>query len=243
VGQNSGDYLGGIDSKMTIQKSLFTNSPEVTLCNRPFGRGLGGQQRLCKRPKNHSGRCSDTPFLDHLAKIHPKISDKILRDSFNTRGAPWGQNRQGKQKFRNRQPRWTLKPGDLRYSHYQTYEGCLEVAKSLTFQVYEMADAPDCPDYIYKYFGRKPVRGNYVCPICLTPVLISQLTLAKQSKAVIDTDHLDPTREILHTPDNVALVHHECNTTKGERSLEQFEKWMIEVLQRKGLEINSPSQL
>ena len=213
------------------------DSGGAVLCFAPFGKGLGGQQRTCRRAKGHVGRCSDVPFLDDLFINAPKVATKIIRDAFNTRGSPWGQNRDGKQKFKNRQPRWTLKPGDLRYPHYQTYEICIDVAKALALLVYEMPDAPDCPDAIAEYFESKPRKGHYACPICLLPVTLAQFALAQQSKAALDTDHLDPNREFMHTPDNVAFVHHGCNTAKGELSLEGFQDWLIRLLERRGFRI------
>jgi hypothetical protein len=89
------------------------------------------------------------PYLMHLEKQKPKVADKIVRDSFNTRGASWGKDVAGNQKRRNRQPRWTLKSGDAFYpTHHQKYEECLVVAAELTIQAYEMTGAPECPQEI-----------------------------------------------------------------------------------------------
>ncbi len=173
------------------------------------------------------------PFLEDLCNVAPKVADKIVRDSFNTRGASWGKNQDGEQARRNRQPRWTLNPGDGFYpAHYQTYELCLVVASELALQAYEMVGAPQCPSELQAGLPRAPVKDSGFCAICRAPMEFSEFSLAVQSKAAIDTDHLNPKLRQRHAPGNVAFVHHECNTTKGDRSLEEFLEWMKEVLDR-----------
>src|ERR1041384_3051717 len=207
----------------------------MPLCGSKFGKGLGGTQRVCYREPGHQGRCDDMPFLLHLKEVKPKVADKIIRDSFNTRGASWGKTLEGSQKRRNRQPRWTLKQGDVFFpAHHQTYANCLIVAAELTLQAYEMAGAPDCPDEIVKWLLRKPQKDTGLCPICKELLAFAEFDLAVRSKAAIDTDHLDPTIERRHVSGNVYFVHHICNTTKGDRSLKEFEAWMVSTLARYG---------
>lgn len=178
------------------------------------------------------------PFLMHLEQVKPKVADKIVRDSVNTRGASWGKALDGRQKRRNRQPRWTVKPGDVFYpSHHQTYSNCLGVACELALQAYEMAGAPTCPPEIAQFLPRIPVADSCLCPICKLPMEFCEFDLAVQSKAAIDTDHLNPGLERRHVSGNVAFVHHECNTTKGDRSLEEFEEWMVAALKRYGYQM------
>lgn len=75
------------------------------------------------------------PFLRHLLTTDRRVAQKIERDSFQTRGASWGGNEEGEQARRNRQPRWTLGPGDAFYpAHYQTYDVCLVIAAELALQ-------------------------------------------------------------------------------------------------------------
>jgi len=62
--------------------------------------------------------------------------------------------------------------------------------------------------------------------------------LAVQSKAAIDTDHLNPGLERRHVSGNVSFVHHECNTTKGDRSLQEFDEWMVAALGRRGYQVS-----
>lgn len=210
----------------------------MTSCNKKFGKGLGGIQRQCRREVGHLGKCHDMPFLLALkgSKAHKKIAEKIERDSFNTRGASWGADQDGNQARKNRQPRWTVADGDSFYpAHHQTYDNCLIVASELTLQAYEMVGAPVCPPACAKFLPMTPKVASGLCPICNDVLDFSEFDLAVQSKAAIDTDHLNPGIERRHTPGNVAFVHHLCNTTKGDRSLEEFERWMIEVLKRKGL--------
>lgn len=210
----------------------------MAACGKIFGKGLGGIQRRCAREAGHQGRCSDMPFLLHLEKVKPKVAEKIVRDSFNTRGTSWGRALDGTQKRRNRQPRWTLAAGDAFFpAHHQTYDNCLAVAAELTIQAYEMAGAPNCPDDVGACLPRFP-RANFgLCPICKLLLEFSEFDLAVQSKAAIDTDHLNPALERRHAPGNVAFVHHLCNTTKGDRSLEEFDQWMAETLSRHGYRV------
>lgn len=214
----------------------------MSKCGKQFGSGLGGIKRLCCRMAEHTGRCTDVPFLVHLEQVKPRVAEKIVRDSFNTRGASWGKTVGGTQARRNRQPRWTLKDGDGFYpAHHQTYEGCLTIAAELTIQAYEMVGAPGCPDDAAQWLPREPVPNSGRCPICRLPLEFSEFDLAVQSKAAIDTDHLNPSLERRHASGNVAFVHHECNTTKGDRSLEEFEEWMAETLRRHGYTVTAPA--
>lgn len=198
--------------------------PEITAyCGVPFGRGIGGVLRRCRKPADHVGRHSDMPFLEDLRAVESRVAEKIERDSFQTRGASWGKNLEGEQARRNRQPRWTLGPGHVFYpAHHQTYEVCLEIAAELTLQAYEMVGAPPCPVSIAPRLSRQPIVDSGICPICRLPLELSEFALAQQSKAAIDTDHLNPKLIRRHTPGNVYFVHHECNTTKGDRSLDEF---------------------
>ena len=210
----------------------------MTVCAKKLGKGLGGLRRSCVREADHLGKCTDMPFLLHLKKAKPKVAEKIARDSFNTRGASWGKAQDGTQKRRNRQPRWTLAAGDAFFpAHHQTYDNCLKVAAELTIQAYEMAGAPSCPDDVIAYLSRRPLVNSGLCPICKVLLDFSEFDLAVQSKAAIDTDHLNPTLERRHAPGNVAFVHHLCNTTKGDRSLEEFDQWMAETLSRHGYRV------
>jgi hypothetical protein len=211
-------------------------------CGKLFGKGLGGTRRSCRREAGHEGRCTDMPFLLHLDKVKPKVAEKIERDSFNTRGASWGKGLDGTQKRRNRQPRWTLSEGDAFYpAHHQTYQNCLRIAEELTIQAYEMVGAPTCPKTIIAWLYRAPQTNSGICPICKQLLEFSEFDLAVQSKAAIDTDHLNPSLERRHAPGNVAFVHHLCNTTKGDRSLEDFEEWMANVLKRHGYKVSKGS--
>lgn len=182
------------------------------------------------------------PFLDPLRLSNPLVAQKIERDSFQTRGASWGRNARGVQARRNRQPRWTLAPGDGFYpAHHQTYDGCLVIAAELALQAYEMRGAPACPPEAAAQLPRTPRAGTLMCPICILPLEFIEFSLAQQSKAAIDTDHLNPGLERRHVPGNVHFVHHECNTTKGDRSLEQFEDWMGGALERRGYRLRRPA--
>lgn len=208
-------------------------STSAIRCGKTFGRGLGGVLRTCLALPNHSYRCTDMPFLTHLKDSFPKIAEKIERDSFQTRGASWGRDSDGRQARRNRQPRWTLKPGDVFYpKHHQAYAVCLTVAAELTLQAYEMVGAPDCPSSASVFLPKAPAKDQGTCPICRLPMEFADFSAARQSLAAIDTDHLNPTIKRRHVPGNVAFVHHICNTTKGDRSIEDFVHWMVEVLRR-----------
>jgi hypothetical protein len=210
-------------------------------CGILFGKGLGGTRRACRRESGHTGRCTDMPFLMHFKVVKPKVAEKIERDSFNTRGASWGKALDGTQARRNRQPRWTLSDGDGFFpAHHQTYENCLLIAQELTMQAYEMEGAPVCPPEIATWLPRRLNPNTGLCPICNHLLEFSEFDLAVQSKAAIDTDHLNPSLERRHAPGNVAFVHHLCNTTKGDRSLEEFEEWMADVLTKHGYVVSRP---
>ena len=111
------------------------------------------------------------------------------------------------------------------------------VAAELTLQAYEMVGAPACPDDVAGCLPRRQVVNSALCPICNVLLEFSEFDLAVQSKAAIDTDHLNPALERRHAPGNVAFVHHLCNTTKGDRSLEEFEQWMADTLSRHGYRV------
>ena len=182
------------------------------------------------------------PFLTHLKVTFPKVAEKIERDSFQTRGASWGRDVEGRQARKNRQPRWTLKAGDSFYPrHHQSYEVCLDIASELTVQAYRMVGAPDCPGQIASYLPTAPTKDSGICQICRLPLEFKDFSAATQSLAAIDTDHLDPTMERRHVPGNVSFVHHICNTTKGDRSIDEFLNWMIEVLERFGVSVAKSS--
>jgi hypothetical protein len=95
-----------------------------------------------------------------------------------------------------------------------------------------MPGAPDCPKEIIGYLGKAPEKGAYVCPICLLPIEFSDFEKARQSKAVIETAHLDPTAEYIHTPDNVCFAHRTCNIAQGDRSALEFIEWIEGILNR-----------
>lgn len=63
----------------------MSKAQKGSACGLQFGQGLGGVRRICCREAEHDGRCTDMPFLMHLEKHKPKVADKIVRDSFNTR--------------------------------------------------------------------------------------------------------------------------------------------------------------
>lgn len=97
-----------------------------------------------------------------------------------------------------------------------------------------MVGAPRCLADTTCYLPRAPQADVAKCPICVAPLAFDEFDLAEQSKAAIDSDHLNPSLTQRHAPGNVAFVHHLCNTTKGDRSLDEFDSWMREVLERKG---------
>lgn len=97
-----------------------------------------------------------------------------------------------------------------------------------------MVGAPDCPPEIAQLLPRTPIKDSDRCPICRSSLDFGEFSLAQQSKAAIDTDHLDPNLERRHVPRNVRFVHHSCNTTKGDRSLDEFVEWMKDSLSRHG---------
>jgi hypothetical protein len=116
-----------------------------------------------------------------------------------------------------------------------------KVSDDLSVRTYEMRGAPPCPPEIAQLLPRVPKRNMGTCLICGAPLLFSEFSLAKKSNAVIDTDHLNPRLRQRHVSGNVAFVHHICNTTKGDRSLEEFMDWMKRALQRHGYTVTKKS--
>src|SRR5688572_27403881 len=63
---------------------------------------------LCYLPKGHDGKCSEFPFLAHLAKYAPRLEQKIKRDSIMTTGASWKSDDAGPNRIR----RWVMLESD-----------------------------------------------------------------------------------------------------------------------------------
>jgi hypothetical protein len=101
-----------------------------------------------------------------------------------------------------------------------------------------MVGAPDCPEETVRYLPSAPTKDTGICQVCRLLLEFRDFSAATQSLAAIDTDHLDPTIERRHVPGNVSFVHHACNTTKGNRSSDEFLNWMIGVLGRFGMRVN-----
>lgn len=203
--------------------------------------------RRCHARRNHSGRCSEFPFLNHLCSIAPKVADKIERDSIMTTGAAWKSDEAGP----NRILRWVMLETDERLLQFgidmaklqpqvvaklrekaADYDSCIRVAMWLTYLVYQMPDSPQPPaevkTYLEDLFG--PIRpDSTTCLVCLLPLSFNLFRAARRGKAAIETCHKEPR---LHDPGNVGFAHRECNIAQGAKGLSDFYEWIEGILRR-----------
>jgi hypothetical protein len=205
------------------------------------------QPRLCQKVKGHTGSHREFPFLLELDESNPRVSNKIARDSTMTTGASWKSADAGP----NRIQRWVmllpdeellkfginmqgLKPQVIAKLREKAaiYETCIEVAKKLTWLVYQMPDAPNPSDelahYLETHFGKMEANSS-TCMVCKAPLSFKLFAEAVRGKAAIETSHSNPR---IHNPDNVGFAHRECNIAQGGMNLEQFYKWIEEILSR-----------
>lgn len=204
-------------------------------------------KKYCHLEAGHTGRCSEFPYLSHLKKTHKRVADKIIRDSTMTTGAAWKSEDAGP----NRILRWVmllddeellefgldmrkLKPGVIAKLREKaaTYEDCMLVAGKLTSLVYQMPDAPDCPQDIREYlenrFGKFTLNST-TCIVCRKPLSFSLFEVAQRGKAEIETAHSNPRT---HSDKNVGFAHRECNIAQGNKTLDEFYEWIKGILDR-----------
>jgi hypothetical protein len=206
-------------------------------------------EKKCYREKGHTGACSEFPYIADLAKNHPRVKNKIIRDATMTTGAAWKSEDAGP----NRIPRQVMLQTDAVLLDYglkmkalkpsvvaklrekaATYEDCMSVAVKLTWLAYQMPDAPTCPkdikNYLEKRYGTMAANST-PCIICKEPLSFSLFENAKRGKAEIETAHSNP-RE--HNDINVGFAHRECNIAQGNKTLDEFYDWIIGILVRAG---------
>lgn len=203
--------------------------------------------RRCHLPPGHDDRCVEFAFLRQLKQAAPKVAAKIERDSIMTTGAAWKSAEAGP----NRILRWvmlesdeSLKQFDIHMETLQpqvvaklrekaaSYESCVRVAIWLTYQAYEMPDAPTPPDDICEYLERLfgPLNiGRTECVICRHSISFSLFEEARRGKATIETCHKDAR---VHEPNNVGFAHRTCNIAQGAKSLDEFYDWIETVLRK-----------
>ncbi|MBT6767020.1 MAG: hypothetical protein HOA90_21005 [Prolixibacteraceae bacterium] len=204
------------------------------------------QRRKCHLPEGHNGRCSEFPFLKHLNQTFKRVSDKIKRDSTMTTGAAWKSSDAGP----NRILRWVMLESDESLAKYginmdelkdgvkaklkdkaADYDSCIQVSIKLSWLVYQMEGAPECPadikDYLESHCGK--MGSNTLCSICLEEIPFELFHTAQRGKANIETCHLNPR---LHDSENVGFGHRECNITQGNKTLEEFYEWISSILNR-----------
>jgi hypothetical protein len=205
--------------------------------------------RHCQLPKGHSGSCDEFPYLKHLQTVASKVANKVKRDSTMTTGAAWKSTDAGP----NRILRWVMLLNDEELMSYglnmqglkpqvvaklrekaATYDDCVNVAKKLTWYVYQMPLAPrppnDIKEYLESHFGEMQA-GSTVCGVCRLPLSFELFEQAKRGSAPIETCHLDPR---IHNAVNVRFAHRECNIAQGDKSLEEFYSWIKGILSRAG---------
>ncbi|WP_327451666.1 hypothetical protein [Spiribacter roseus] len=213
----------------------------------------------CYRLKNHTGRCKEYPYLDHMHTVAPGVRQKIIRDATKTTGASWKSSDAGP----NRISRWTMLLSDdellqlgismsalkqwvqdkLR-EKAAPYEDCMAVAQKLTWLAYGMRNAPPADDwtrdYLESLFGTIP-SGDTGCFVCLKPLDFELFHKARRGKAEIETGHRTPRS---HTAENTGFTHRECNIAQGPLTVDEFYDWMENVLSRARPHVlNNPSSL
>jgi len=206
-------------------------------------------EKKCYREKDHTGACSEFHYLDDLATNHPRVANKIKRDATKTTGAAWKSDDAGP----NRIDRWVMLQDDAVLLKYglnmkalkptviaklrdkaATYEACMSVAGKLSWSAYQMPGAPVCPtaikSYLEKRFGKMNANST-TCIVCKELISFSLFEKAQRGKAEIETAHSNP-RE--HNDENVGFAHRECNIAQGNKTLDEFYKWIIGILERAG---------
>lgn len=204
-------------------------------------------EHKCHCSKGHKGKCEEFPFLNHLKSVDRRIAEKIKRDATMTTGATWKSSDAGP----NRILRWVmllnddellkyginmseLKPGIITKLREKAanYDSCILVAAKLTWLVYQMKNAPEVPSDIKEYledlFGEILPNTTY-CVICRLPLDYKLFSMAERGKAAIETCHKNPR---IHNPENVGFGHRECNIAQGAKTLDEFYKWIEEILAR-----------
>jgi hypothetical protein len=204
-------------------------------------------QRMCFKPAGHDGKCDEFPYLSHLARVAPKVEDKIIRDSIMTTGAAWKSEDAGP----NRILRCVMLKSDEELASLginmeklkpqvvaklrekaADYASCMAVAQKLTSLAYGMANAPEAPAEIRRELnelGVPIVVGATSCLICRDPLDFMLFAAARRGKAEIETSHSNPR---LHTPENVGFAHRACNIAQGSKTLEEFYDWIGEIFAR-----------
>jgi len=210
----------------------------TTLCNKISRKSAKNFE--CKLAQGHLGICNPFPFLAALKNSNPKVAKKIEQDAYHTRG--------NKTKpFKNRSFRWdnaisnqqaltmkTLQNQGIPKKEYATQEDCFKVAQKLTRLVYEMGNAPDCPDEIKLYLDQIPNKQNNpcVCPLCKEKLNIQDFNNSLWGQAVIELWHIKPLNEntFEHNVDNIAWGHRACNIAQNDKTLDDTLDWFEKIL-------------
>lgn len=205
------------------------------------------QPKLCQLPKEHVGIHREFHYLDHLQQIKKSVAEKIKRDATMTTGAAWKSEQAGP----NRILRWVMLLSDDDLTRHNirmdklkpqvisklrekaaTYDDCMDVAKKLTWLVYQMEGAPepshDIMEYLESNFGK--MASSYTsCIVCKENLAFSLFDKAQRGKAEIETGHINP-RE--HNAENVGFAHRECNIAQGNKTLPEFYAWIRTIIKR-----------
>lgn len=204
-------------------------------------------EKKCQREHGHSEPCEEFHFLAELADAYPRVANKIKRDATKTTGAAWKSEDAGP----NRIDRWVMLESDEVLANYgvnmgalkpsvvaklrekaATYDDCLDVAAKLTWLAYQMPGAPKCSNEIQNYLERRFGRmspGTTTCIVCKEPLSFRLFENAQRGKAEIETAHSSP-RE--HNDENVGFAHRECNIAQGNKTLDEFYRWISGIVER-----------
>jgi hypothetical protein len=208
---------------------------------------------LCKLEENHKGKCNAHPYLQGLEldiknssasdkdkKLFKKIVDKIKQDSYNTRGNTT-------KPFKNRSFRWDTpiskdealkmkksKSTGIPKKEFATEVECYKVAQKLTRLIYEMKNAPKCPENIIPFLDKTPdpIKNPCICPLCKEKLNINDFLDSIQGQAKLELWHLEPLTENVskHNAQNISWGHRECNVAQGDRSTNETLEWMKKII-------------
>lgn len=207
----------------------------------------------CQCIMGHRGKCQEFPFLVEMRSANKSVAEKIKRDSTMTTGASWKSEDAGP----NRILRWVVlleddvleKEFGIPMSTFSeliksklrekgaSYDDCMSCARKLTLLAYNMKNAPQISNDLENYFQELGMwtTTRTTCLICKEYLDFNDFKLAQRGKAILETAHASPRQ---HNIDNVGFAHRTCNIAQGNRTLDDFYKWIEGILERNGFKVS-----
>ena len=165
------------------------------------------------------------------AGIHKKLIGAV-----ETRALKSGRRKTGEFPS-NRDPRWSLKPGDPQIG---TELDCRLIYLKLWGMILSFANAPEIPPdakaTLEAYLGTPVVPGTYRDPLTLELLdfwaFAAEAEAPKAGRSAFHLGHTDPTAIPRHTPDNVAWQSHRSNLIQGDLTIPQARTRIVEIIAR-----------